>query len=232
MDFLPEPGFEPTTLGYLGSGFKPNALSIRPTTALWLWLWSSPRKLFWGGHLPTDPRSPQIHQGSPSPLIHHGCPRPRIYYGHLENSLPRSLRLYVLSLSLVFQFPLGPSLCRGSQLRPGGRLSRLLRPGGRLSHLLRPGGCLSRQLRPGGRLSRLLRPGGRLSRLLRPGGRLSRLLRPGGRLTCQSHLTSPLTCQSHLTSPLTCQSHLTSPLTCQSLFLFLFYCFKQTVVHI
>ncbi len=33
MDFLPEPGFEPTTLGYLGSGFKPNALSIRPTTA-------------------------------------------------------------------------------------------------------------------------------------------------------------------------------------------------------
>ncbi len=34
MDFLPVPGFEPTTLGYLGSGFKPNALSIRPTTAL------------------------------------------------------------------------------------------------------------------------------------------------------------------------------------------------------
>ncbi len=24
MYFLPEPGFEPTTLGYLGSGFKPN----------------------------------------------------------------------------------------------------------------------------------------------------------------------------------------------------------------
>ncbi len=29
MDFLSEPGFEPTT-----SGFKSNALSIRPTTAL------------------------------------------------------------------------------------------------------------------------------------------------------------------------------------------------------
>ncbi len=160
-------------------------------------LWSSPRKLFWGGHLPTDPRSPQIHQGRPSPLIHHGCPRPRIYYGPLENSLPWSLRLYVLSLSLVFQFPLGPSFCRGSQLRSGGRLSRLLRPGGHLS--------------------RLLRPGGRLSRLLRPGGRLSRLLHPGGRLTCQSHFTSPLTCQSHFTSPLTCQSPFTSPLTCQNL---------------
>ncbi len=55
-------------------------------------LWSSPRKLFWGGHLPTDPQS---H------LIHHGCPRPRIFYGHLESSLPRSLRLYVLSLCLL-----------------------------------------------------------------------------------------------------------------------------------
>ncbi len=170
-----------------------------------------------GGYMPTDPRSPQIRQGRPSPLIHHGCPRPRIFYGHLENSLPRSLRLYVLSLSLVFQFPLGPSCCQGSRLlRPGGRLSRLLRPGGRLSRLLRPGGHLSRLLRPGGRLSRLLRPGGRLSRLLRPGGHLSRLLRPGGHLTCQSHLTPPLTCPSHLTPPLTCQSHLTPPLTCQS----------------
>ncbi len=122
----------------------------------------------------------------------------------------------MLSLSLVFQFPLGPSLCRGFLLRPGGRLSRLLRPGGRLSRLLRPGGHLSRLLRPCERLSRLLRPGGHLSLLLRPGGRLSRLLRPGGRLTCQSHLTPPLTCQSHLTPSLTCQSHLTSPLTCQS----------------
>ncbi len=119
---------------------------------------------------------PRTHHGPWSPPIHHGCPRPRIFYGHLENSLPLSLRLYVLSLSLVSRFPLGPSLCRGSLLRPGGRLSRLLRPGGRLSRLLRPGGCLSR--------------------LRRPGGRLSRLRRPGGRPTCQSHLTPPPTCQS------------------------------------
>ncbi len=173
---------------------------------------------------------PRTQHGPWSPPIHHGCPRPRIFYGHLENSLPLSLRLYVLSLSLVSRFPLGSSLCRGSLLRPGGRLSRLLRPGGRLSRLFRPGGRLSRLLRPGGRLSRLLRPGGRLSRLLRPVGRLSRLLRPGGRLsrllrpsgrlsrllTCQSHLTPPPTCQSHLTPPPTCQSHLTPPPTCQS----------------
>ncbi len=131
---------------------------------------------------------PWTHHGPWSSPIHHGCPRPRIFYGHLENSLPLSLRLYVLSLSLVSRFPLGPSLCRGSLLCPGGRLSRLLRPGGRLSRLLRPGGRLSRLLRPGGRLSHLLRPGGRLSRLFRPGGRLSRLLRPGGRL---SRLLSP-----------------------------------------
>ncbi len=112
----------------------------------------------------------------------------------------------MLSLPLVSQFPLGPSLCHGSLLCPGGRLSRLLHPGGRLSRLLRPGW----------RLSRLLRPGWRMSRLLRPGGRLSRLLCPGGRLTCQSHSTSPPTCQSHSTSPPTCQSHSTSPPTCQS----------------
>ncbi len=94
------------------------------------------------------------------------------------------------SLCLLFQFPLGPSLCRGSLLRPGGRLSRLLRPGGRLS--------------------RLLRPGGHPSRLLRPGGRLSRLLRPGGRLACQSHLTSLLACQSLLTPQQFTQCHFTS----------------------
>ncbi len=131
------------------------------------------------------------------------------------------------------RFPLGPSLCRGSLLRLGGRLSRLLRPGGRLSRLLRPGGRLSRLLGPGGRLSPLLRPGGRLSPLLRPGGRLSHLLSPGGRLSrllrpggCLSRLLRPggrlsrllrpggrLTCQSHLTSPPTCQSHLTSLLS-------------------
>ncbi len=51
----------------------------------------------------------------------------------------------MLSLS---RFPLGPSLCRGRLLRPGGRLSRLLRPGGRLSRLLRPGGRQSRLRRP------------------------------------------------------------------------------------
>ncbi len=54
---------------------------------------------------------PRTHHGPWSPPIHHGCPRPRIFYGHLENSLPLSLRLYVLSLSLVSRFPLGPSLC-------------------------------------------------------------------------------------------------------------------------
>ncbi len=42
----------------------------------------------------------------------------------------------MLSLSLVFQFPLGPSLCRGSLLRPGGCLSRLLHPGGHQSGVL------------------------------------------------------------------------------------------------
>ncbi len=112
---------------------------------------------------------------------------------------PRTLPTLVLETicALVFQFSLGPSLCRGSRLRPGGRLSRLLRPGGRLS--------------------RLLRPGGRLSRLLRPGGRLSRQSRLTSPLTCQSRLTSPLTCQSRLTSPLTCQSHFSSPLTLQNL---------------
>ncbi len=81
------------------------------------------------------------------------------------------------------QFPLGPSLCQGSLLCPGGRLSRLLRPGGRLtcqSHLTSPLTCQSHLTSP---------------------------------LTCQSHLTSPLTCQSHLTSPLaqqlSCQSLVT-----------------------
>ncbi len=54
---------------------------------------------------------PRTHHGPWSPPIHHDLPRPRIFYGHLENSLPLSLRLYVLSLSLVSRFPLGPSLC-------------------------------------------------------------------------------------------------------------------------
>ncbi len=105
---------------------------------------------------------PRTHHGPWSPPIHHGCPRPRIFYGHLEN-LPLSLRLYVLSLS---RFPLGPSLCRGSLPRPGGRLSRLLRPGGRLSRLLRPGWRLSRLLRRPARVtSRVRRPARVTSRL-------------------------------------------------------------------
>ncbi len=42
----------------------------------------------------------------------------------------------MLSLPLVSQFPLGPSLCHGSRLlRPGGLRSRLLRPGGLWSRL-------------------------------------------------------------------------------------------------
>ncbi len=86
-----------------------------------------------------------------------------IYHGHL-NSLPRSLRLYVLSLPLVSQFPLGPSHCQGSRLlRPGGRLSRLLRPGGRLSRLLRPGGRLTCQSHLTSLLSLPPHPGGLLS---------------------------------------------------------------------
>ncbi len=159
---------------------------------------------------------PRTHHGPWSPPIHHGCPRPRIFYGHLENSLPLSLRLYVLSLSLVSRFPLGPSLCRGSLLRPGGRLSRLLRPGGRLSRLLRPGGRLSRLLRPGGRptcQSHLTPPLICQSHLTPPLIYQSHLTPP---LICQSHLTPPLICQSHLTPPLICQSHLTPPLICQS----------------
>ncbi len=76
-------------------------------------------------------------------MIHQGCPRPRIYHGCL-NSQPRSLRLYVLSLPLVSQFPLGPSLCHGFLIRPGGLLSRLLRTGGLRSRLCSTlgGSCL------------------------------------------------------------------------------------------
>ncbi len=87
----------------------------------------------------------------------------------------------MLSLPLVSQFPLGPSLCHRSHL---------LRPGVLRSHLLCPGGLLSRLLRPGGLRSRLLRPGELRSRLLRPGGLRSRLLRPGGLWSTQFHLRS------------------------------------------
>ncbi len=74
------------------------------------------------------------------------------------------------SLCLLCLFPLGPSLCRGSLLRPGGCLSRLLRPGGRLT-------CQSR-----------------------PSGRLTCQSPPTSPPTCQSPPTSPPTCQSHPTS--------------------------------
>ncbi len=123
-------------------------------------------------------------------------------------SLPWFLSPYMLSLSLVSQFSLDPSPCRGLQvplfrrggllLRSGGLPLRLfqsgglqLRRGGLLPGLLCTGGLQSRPLRPGGLQSRplrhggpLLRPGGLLSRLLRPGGLLSRLLCPGGLLSC------------------------------------------------
>ncbi len=52
VDFLPEPGFEPTTLGYLGSGFKPNALSIRPMTARSLHLTHPKRIRTWSSGQP------------------------------------------------------------------------------------------------------------------------------------------------------------------------------------
>ncbi len=57
---------------------------------------------FWGGATHHCSRRPRTRHGPWSPLIHHGCPKPRIYHGRL-NSLPRSLRLYVLSLALVSQ---------------------------------------------------------------------------------------------------------------------------------
>ncbi len=58
-------------------------------------------------------------------------------------------RPYMLCLSLVSQFPLGPSLCHGSLLRPGGRLLRQLCTGGLL---LCRGGLLLCLLRRGGLL--------------------------------------------------------------------------------
>ncbi len=67
----------------------------------------------------------------------------------------------MLSLSLVSQFLLGPSLLPWVAARPGGLL---LRRGGLLSRLLCPGGFLSRLLRCGGLRSRLLHPGGLRSR--------------------------------------------------------------------
>ncbi len=60
---------------------------------------------------------------------------------------------YMLSLFLVSQFSLGPSLYQGSQFR-------LLHPGGLLLRLLLPGGLQFRLLSPGGLQFRLLSPGG------------------------------------------------------------------------
>ncbi len=139
-----------------------------------------------------------------------------------EHYLPCPLGPYMLYLSLVSQFPLGPSLCRGSLLRPGGRLLRpgglllcLLRRGDLLPCLLRRGGFLSRllcpvglQFRPGGLLSRLLSPGGLQFCLFRPGGLLSHLLHPGG---LQFRLFRPGGLQSRLLRPGGLRSRLLRP---------------------
>ncbi len=63
-------------------------------------------------------------------------------------ALNRPWRPYMLCLSFVSQFPLGPRL-----------RSRLLRPGGLRSHLFSPGGLRSRLFSPGGLRSCLLRLG-------------------------------------------------------------------------
>ncbi len=75
-------------------------------------LWFSPRKLFWGGHLPTGPQSPQIRQGRPSPLIHQGCPgSPDLPWPpELPASVPETK--YALSASCV-------SVSSRSQSLPG-----------------------------------------------------------------------------------------------------------------
>ncbi len=119
-------------------------------------------------------------------------------------ALNRPWRPYMLSLSLVSQFPLGHKTAL-SLLRPGERLLCQLRTGGLLLCLLCRRGLLpcliytgGLLLRHGGLLPRLLRPGGLRSRLLRPGGLLSSLLHSGGLL---SHLPSPGGLRSRLFSP-------------------------------
>ncbi len=88
-------------------------------------------------------------------------------------SMPRPLGPWMLCLSRVSQCSLGPSPCRGLQVRLLHRGGLLLRSGGLLLHrgvlLLRSGGLLLRLLRPGGLQSRMLRPGGLQFRRLRPG---------------------------------------------------------------
>ncbi len=87
-------------------------------------------------------------------------------------ALNRPWRPYMLCLSVGSQFPLGPSLCHGSLLRPGGCLLRQLRTGGLLLCLLHRGGLLPCLLYTGGLLLCLLRRGGLLPCLLYTGGLL------------------------------------------------------------
>ncbi len=117
-------------------------------------------------------------------------------------SLPRSLKPYMLSLSLVFLFFLDSNLCCGfliSLFRCGALLIRrgvllirrgalLFRPGGLLLCLLRRGGLLLCLLRTGGLLLCLLRTGGLLLCLLHRGGLLPRLVPRGGLLSCSGGL--------------------------------------------
>ncbi len=100
---------------------------------------------------------------------------------------PKMLCLFRLS-----QCSLGPSPCRGPQVRLLCSGGLLLRSGGLLLRLLWSGGLQLRhgglQLRCGGLLPCLLCTGGLQSRPLRPGGLQSRPLRPGGLQFCSVRL--------------------------------------------
>ncbi len=157
-------------------------------------------------------------------------------------SLPWFLRPYMLCLSLVSQFPLGPSLCHGSLLRRG---SLLLCRGGLLLHyggllpcsgglllrLLWSGGLLPCSgglplclLWPGGLLPRLLCRGGLLSRQLHPGGLLLCLLRPGGLPLHRGDLRVHLHCYGGFLLHPFCRLH-HGPLFCRS-------CLSPKVLHL
>ncbi len=125
---------------------------------------------------------PRTRHGPWSPLIHLGCLRPWIYHGHL-NSLPWSLRLYVLSASCVSVSSRSHSLPGVSSAPPWWAPVSSALPWWAPVSSAPPWWAPVSSALPWRALSRLLHPGGRLSRLLRPGGRLSRLFRPGGRLT-------------------------------------------------
>ncbi len=148
----------------------------------------------------------------------------------------------MLCLSLVSQFPLGPSLCHGSLLRRG---SLLLCRGGLLLHyggllpcsgglllrLLWSGGLLPCSgglplclLWPGGLLPRLLRRGGLLSRQLHPGGLLLCLLRPGGLPLHRGDLRVHLHCYGGFLLHPFCRLHY-GPLFCRS-------CLSPKVLHL